>query len=168
MLLLEGIFHFFTDSGVVHPHLRKEMEVVEVRTAVIVIHVAFHQFDNTVHGCSYSCHILVDKFRKCFCRFCELIGRRLHLYGILVCHRHEQVEFVGKIIHHPCLYHSAGFRQRADTRLFVIHLQKHLKCFIYHFFSVGNHIGLYFFMFFCEDTLFILKFLYRDAILSCR
>ena len=50
------------------------------------------------------------------------------------------------IIYHPCLYHPAGFCQRADTRFLVIHPQKHLECLVYHFFPVGNHIGLSSFM----------------------
>ena len=65
------------------------------------------------------------------------------------------IEFVGKIIYHPCLYHPAGFCQRADTRFLVIHPQKHLECLVYHFFPVGNHIGLSFFMFLVAKVRFL-------------
>jgi hypothetical protein len=123
------------------------MKVVEVGAAVTVIRTALHLRDNTVHGCLHALHILANKFRKGSCRFCKLVGRCLHLYGVLVRYCHEQVEFVGEIIYYPCLYDSAGFRQRADTCFLVVHPQKHLECLVYYFFSVGNHIGLSSFMF---------------------
>ena len=131
------------------------MEIVEVGTAFIVVRTASHLFDDTVHGRTHSCHILLYKSCQRFRRPGKLVGRCLHLYAILVRYRHEQIEFVGKIIYHPCLYHPAGFCQRADTRFLVIHPQKHLECLVYYFFPVGNHIGLSFLMFLVAKVRFL-------------
>ena len=62
---------------------------------------------------------------------------------------------MGKIIYYPRLYHPAGFRQRADTRFLVVHPQKHLECLVYHFFPVGNYIGLSSFMFLFAKVCFL-------------
>ena len=155
VFLAEYFFHFFTGSGIIHPHLGKEMEIIEVGTAFIIIRTALHLFDDMVHDCTHSCHILFYKFSQCFHQPGKLVGRCLHLYDIFVCYRHKQVEFMRKIIYYPRLYHPAGFRQHADTRFLVVHPQKHLECLVYHFFSVGNHIGLSSFMFLFAKVCFL-------------
>ena len=141
--MAENPLDFLPDARIVHAHLRQEMEVIEVRAAIVRAEVVADHPGNPFHGSVHPRYILPDKFRQRVGRGGELAFRFVHSQHVFVRHGNEQVQLVREIIDDARLGQPAGFGNGNDACLLVIHPEKHPECLVNHFFTVCYHTPLF-------------------------